>query len=100
MTNVSTAVTDRTYRGAEGFRQWLDDFFEVLGPEARFTADPVALGDDYVVGRLGILGRGAVSGAPVELRFYGVMWIEDGKIARAVGYPSRRAAFDAVGISG
>jgi ketosteroid isomerase-like protein len=97
--NVSTAVTDRTYRGPEGFRQWIGDFFDVLDADARFKAEPVATGDDYVVGKLSIVGRGSVSGAPVDLRYYGVMWIRDGRITRAVGYSTRREALAAVGLS-
>ena len=96
--NVTTAVTDRTYHGSEGFRQWISDFFDVLDAGARFEGEPVAAGDDYVVGTNRIVGRGSVSGAPVDLRYYGVMWIRDGRITRAVGYPTRRAALEAVGL--
>ena len=97
--NVTTAVTDRTYHGSEGFRQWISDFFDVLDDDARFEGEPVANGDDYVVGTNRIVGRGSVSGAPVDLRYYGVIWIRDGRITRAVGYPTRRAALEAVGRS-
>ena len=96
--NVTTAVTDRTYYGSEGFRQWISDFFDVLDPDARFEGEPVATGDDYVVGSNRIVGRGSVSGAPVDLRYYGVIWIRGGRITRAVGYPTRRAALEAVGL--
>ncbi|MDQ4040662.1 MAG: nuclear transport factor 2 family protein [Actinomycetota bacterium] len=96
--NVTTAVTDRVYHGAEGVRQWMSDFFDVLGEDARYEARPIADGDDYVVGDIRIIGRGAASGAPVELRHYGVMWARDGKIVRAVGYPTRRAALEADGL--
>jgi ketosteroid isomerase-like protein len=37
-------------------------------------------------------------GAPAELRYYGVMRVENGRITRAVGYPSRREALAAVGL--
>ena len=98
MENVATAVTDRTYHGSEGVRQWISDFFDVLDADARHESEPIAAGDDYVVGKLRIVGRGSVSGAPVDLRFYGVIWIRDGRITRAVGYPTRREALDAVGL--
>jgi hypothetical protein len=32
------------------------------------------------------------------MRYYGVAWIRDGKITRAVGYPNRRQALEAVGL--
>jgi ketosteroid isomerase-like protein len=98
MENVSTAVTEQTYYGPEGFRQWMSDFFDVL-EDGEHTAEPIAVGDDYCVGRLGIVGRGAVSGAPVSLQYFGVMWVRDGRITRAIGYPTRRAAFEAVGLA-
>jgi ketosteroid isomerase-like protein len=99
MENVTTAVTDRVYHGAEGVRQWISDFFDVLDDDARYEARPIEAGDDWVVGDISIVGHGSVSGAPVNLRHYGVLWIRDGKIARAVGYASRREALQAVGLS-
>ncbi len=96
--NVTTAVTDRVYHGAEGVRQWMEDFFDVLGEDARYEARPIADGDDYAVGDIRIVGHGAASGVPLELRHYGVMWVRDGQIVRAVGYPTRRAALEAVGL--
>lgn len=98
MENVATAVTDRTYYGREGFREWIRDFFDVLDEEARHEAVPIESGDNYVIAKLRIVGRGAGSGAPVDLRWYGVMWIRDGKVTRAVGYASRREALRAVGL--
>jgi ketosteroid isomerase-like protein len=98
MENVTTAVTDRVYHGAEGVRQWISDFFDVLDDDARYEARPIEAGDDYVVGDISIVGRGSVSGAPLDLRHYGVMWIRDGKITRAVGYATRREALEAVGL--
>ena len=95
---VTTAVTDGTYRGADGLRQWISDFFDVLGEDGRYETRPVEAGDDYVVGEVGIVGSGAVSGAPMNLHHYGVVWIRDGKITRAVGYPTCREALDAVGL--
>ncbi len=96
--NVITAVTDRTYHGAEGVRQWIADFFDVLDEDARYEVRPIASGDDFVVGYSRIFGRGATSGMPVDLRFYGVAWIRGGKMVRAVGYPTRREAFAAAGL--
>jgi ketosteroid isomerase-like protein len=96
--NVTTAVTDRTYRGTEGVRQWISDFFDVLDEDARYEGEVIEAGDDYVVVKVRFVGRGFVSGAPVEMRYYGVAWIRDGKITRAVGYPNRRQALEAVGL--
>ena len=100
MENVSTAVTDRTYHGSEGARQWMSDFFDVLGEGARHEAEPIEVGDEYVVSKLRFVGHGASSGAPVDMRWYGVMWVREGKVTRAAGYATRREALEAVGLSG
>lgn len=94
--NVETAVTDGVYHGPEGVRQWISDFFDVFGEGASYEAQVIEDGEDYVVGDIRIVGRGSASGVPLELRHYGVMWIQDGKITRAVGYPTRRKALEAV----
>lgn len=93
---VSTAVTEGTYHGAEGLRHWISDFFDVLGEDGRYEVQPLEVGDDYVIGHINIVGSGAVSGAPLALRHYGVMWFRNGKITRAVGYPTREEAHAAV----
>jgi ketosteroid isomerase-like protein len=97
--NVSTAVTDRTYYGANGVREWLADFFEALDEAATYeTEEILAHGEDFVVARVRIVGHGARSGAPVELRWVSVNWFRDGKMTRTVGYARRREAFQAVGL--
>jgi ketosteroid isomerase-like protein len=98
--NVSTAVTDRTYYGANGVREWRADFFEALDENARYETEKVlAHGEDFVVARVRIVGHGARSGAPVELRWVSVTWFRDGKMTRTVGYARRREALQAVGLA-
>jgi len=36
MENVPTAVTDKTYVGAEGVREWIKDMFEAFDDDARY----------------------------------------------------------------
>ena len=99
--NARTAVTDRTYHGAEGLREWIDDFFGLLDDDARYEAQPIEVGDDYVVGEINIVGRPRGSGADavLSLPHYGVMWVQDGKIASVAGYLTRHEALEAVGLS-
>jgi ketosteroid isomerase-like protein len=98
--NVSTAVTDRTYYGADGAREWRADFFETLDENARYeTEETLADGEDFVVARVRIVGHGARSGAPVELRWVSVTWFRDGKMTRTVGYARHREALKAVGLT-
>jgi ketosteroid isomerase-like protein len=94
--NLPTAVTDKTYVGPEGAREWMLDMFEGFDDEAVFEQEIVRAGDDHFVSLLSIRGRGSASGAPLELRWAAVIWIRDGIIARGGGYASRRDAFEAV----
>jgi ketosteroid isomerase-like protein len=100
MENVSTAVTHRTYSGAAGVEEWLSDFFDVLDPtDARYEAEFTNDGANYVVAKILIAGRGRVSGVPMEMPHWGVLWIRNGKITRAVGFATQREALKAVGLS-
>lgn len=97
--NATTAVTDATYYGYEGALQWRQDFFDVV-EDAHYEIDEIlAQADDYVVIANHLTGRGASSGAPVDLRWASVFWFRDGKIARVAGFNSRRAALEAVGLA-
>jgi ketosteroid isomerase-like protein len=97
--NATTAVTDATYFGYEGGLQWRRDLFDVVD-EARLEIDEVlATGPDYVVVANRLVGRGSSSGAPFDLRWASVFWLRGGQVARTVGYNTRRAALEAVGLS-
>jgi ketosteroid isomerase-like protein len=98
--NTSTAVTDRTYYGAEGVLEWINDFFDAFEEGAQYeTEEILADGEDFVVAVVRIVGRGARSGAPLVLRWVNVSWFAGGRGTRSVGYLSRREALEAVGLS-
>jgi ketosteroid isomerase-like protein len=100
LSNATTAVTDATYHGYEGALQWRRDMFDVVD-DARYEIDEIlAAHDDYVVAANHLVGRGSSSGAPVDLRWVTAFWFRDGKLARVAGYNTRRAALEAVGLSG
>ena len=95
--NATTAVTDATYHGYDGALKWRSDLFDVV-EEGRFHVHEILVtGPDYVAFANSIVGRGRLSGAPVELTWASVLWFREGRIARAEGYNSRRAALEAVG---
>jgi ketosteroid isomerase-like protein len=99
MENRASAVTDYTYYGERGWREWMSDLFESFADGARFGVEEVlAVGDDFVAARFFVVGTGAGSGEPLEFRWTGVTWFSEGKAIRAVGYTSRREALDAVGL--
>lgn len=99
MENRVTAVTDNTYRGTEGWREWMSDLFDVFAEGARYEVEEIiAAGDDFVVAMLCVAGRGARSGLPITFRWAGVTWFRGNKAIRAVGYPTREQALEAVGL--
>jgi ketosteroid isomerase-like protein len=101
MENTSTAVTDKTYYGADGVREWISDFLDAFEEGARHEIEEViAVGEDFVVSIVHFAGHGARSGAPLVLRWVNVTWFHDDKMIRAVGYTSRREALEAVGLEG
>ncbi len=95
--NASNAVTDKTYRGASGAREWQHDFFDVLDEDARFEiTEIVEAAEDYLVVHNRLVGTGSASGAPFDMEWCSAWWFRDGRLARGVGYNSRRAALAAV----
>jgi len=97
--NAATAVTDKTYYGAAGVREWVRDMFEGMDEDSRYEIEEIlADGEDYVVARVRLVGHGVRSGAPVTLRWVSVMWFEGGKATRGRGYLRRREALKAVGL--
>jgi ketosteroid isomerase-like protein len=97
MDNRRSAVTDYTYRGAVGFRDWMSDVFEVFANGARYEVDEIiAVRDELVAATVCITGRGARSKMPLEFRWTGVTWFREGRVTRITGYASRRDALEAV----
>ena len=93
MENTSTAVTDNTYVGAEGVREWIRDMFEAFDEDSRYETEEILdEGEDFVVARNRVVGHGARSGAPVTLRWVSVIWFHDGKMTRTAGYLVAAAA--------
>jgi len=99
MENHASSVTDYTYHGVTGWRDWMNDIFEEFTTGARYEVeDIIAVGDEFVVATFCIVGRSARSGMPLEFRWVGVTWFRDGQATRAVGYSTRGEALAAAGI--
>jgi ketosteroid isomerase-like protein len=99
MENRVTAVTDNTYHGADGWREWMGDLFDVFAAGARYEVEEIiAASDEYVAAIICVSGIGARSGLPLSFRWAGVTWFHDGKAVRAVGYANRSDALEAVGL--
>jgi len=97
--NYVTAVTDNTYYGAAGWREWMSDLFDIFAPGVRYeTEEIIADGDDFVAAAVRLVGRGARSGMPIVFRWSTVVWFHNGRATRVVGYTSAREALEAVGL--
>ena len=97
--NASTAVTDKTYIGPDGWREWREDMFSAFGNDVRLQVDKViADSDDYVIAVTSLKGRGAASDAPLELRWVNVCWFRDRSLVRVGGFLHIREALKAVGL--
>lgn len=100
MENHVSTMTDYEYRGASGWRDWMNDVFELFAEGARYEVEElVAVGEDFVVALFCLGGRGAQSGLPLEFRWVGLSWFRNGKLLRAVAYANRRDALEAAGVS-
>jgi hypothetical protein len=99
MENATTAVTDKTYFGLAGCLEWRADLAEGFAPGMRFeTEEILAESEDFVIGRQALIGTGAISGAPLHLRWVTVMFFDAGRASRVVGYNTRRQALEAMGV--
>jgi hypothetical protein len=97
--NIVTAVTDKTYYGAAGCLEWLNEMTEAFAQGWRCEVESIlADSHEFVVGGLAFMATGAHSGAPLHLRWIGVAWFRDGKVARMAGYSHRFEALKAVGL--
>lgn len=98
--NRVTAVTDNTYLGADGWREWMSDLFDMFADGARYEVEEiVASGKDFVAATLCVTGRGARSGLPITFRWVGVTWFRGEKAVRVIGYATREDALRAVGLT-
>jgi ketosteroid isomerase-like protein len=99
MENRASSVTDYTYHGAAGWRDWMNDIFEEFAPNARYQVEDILTAtEDFVIAVFRIAGHSARSGDTLEFRWTGVTWFRDGQAARAVGYANRAEAFAAAAV--
>jgi ketosteroid isomerase-like protein len=95
----ATAVTGGTLVGEQGWREWMSEFFDAFGDDARMQVDEIlAEGEDYVAALVSLVGPGATSEIPLTLRWANVWWLREGQIVRAAGFLHTREALRAVGL--
>jgi ketosteroid isomerase-like protein len=100
MFTVQSLVEGGGYRGAEGFREWLISWSEMFGEEWESSvADARALDEERVLITGWVKVRGLGGGVPVEQRFWVLMTLREGKVARSEVYTDRGQALEAAELS-
>ena len=88
---------DTLYDGHEGFRRWWQASRDPWTDVEAVIDEITPVGDHALVVRNTMRGKGAGSGVAVELPFFSVYDLRDGKIARRRLYPERHEALEAAG---
>jgi ketosteroid isomerase-like protein len=85
--------------GRAEVREWFEDLLEIMESLRAEREKITGLSDDRLFVEIVLTARGKGSGVPVELRFWGVFWLAEGKIARRqVFFWIGDEALEAVGL--
>ncbi len=99
MEQHTSAATDYLYRGAPGWREWINDLLEEFAEDARCEVEEiVAAEEDFVLANIRVRGRAVHSGVPLEFRWAEVTWFRDGRATRVAGFTTDSEALLAVGM--
>jgi ketosteroid isomerase-like protein len=89
-----------TYEGAEGIGAFMDEWLSAFNAsDWQIEASELIDAGDQVVAVIRQRGRGAASGADVELEAAQLITVREGKAARIVTYLTRAEALEAAGLS-
>ena len=95
MKNRASSITDYTYRGPSGWRDWTKDLFEEFCSEPKLTIERIVAADDaVVVATYCVAGTSVHNDAPVEFRWSGVTWFADRQATRSIGCTSPEEALE------
>ena len=96
MVNRASTVTDRVYRGAMGWRDWMNDIFEEFHEDARYDLDELlAATDEFVVASYSIAGTSVRSHRPLDFRWVGVTWFYRRRAIHSLAHSARSRALEA-----
>src|SRR5919108_3933232 len=87
----------RSFKGWEAMKEQWDDMFASV-PDFRSEPEAIVDAGDYVVATIHNTGRGASSGAAVEMDVPVVLEICEGKLVRLEVFETRAEALEAVGL--
>lgn len=96
--NFDEAFTGGPYDGHEGLKQWWADLEEMFDEPRIEFENAIDLEDGRVLTFQRMIGRFKITGIDLDLPWAAIMTTRDGKVARAVGYASRRQALRDAGL--
>jgi ketosteroid isomerase-like protein len=93
--SVLAASEGKAYRGSEGGREYVEDLEDAW---ADFRSEPERFihGADAILSVVRSVGRGRVSGVPVDVRTAVIWTVREGKIRRGVAYLDPSEALEAL----
>ena len=86
-----------SYRGADGFRRFLDSFWDEFD-EPRVELGEVIAAGDKVVAAVTFRGRGKHSGIATSWDLWQLWTLRDGKAVRGQAFTKKAEAFEAAGL--
>ena len=87
-----------TYRGADGFRRFLDSFWDEFDEPRAELGQLIAEGDQ-VLASVTFTGRGKHSGVVTSFDLWQLWTLRNGKAVRGQGFTSKEEALEASGLS-
>ena len=87
-----------TYRGADGFRQFLDSFWDEFDEPTVELGEVIASGDQ-VLASVTFRGRGKHSGITTDWHLWQLWTLLDGKAVRGQAFTRKEEALEAAGLS-
>jgi ketosteroid isomerase-like protein len=97
--HTATEVLDPIYRGREGLRHWMTEFFESWDALRVEPEEFLHAGPDRMLVALRLKGRGKGSGVDTDMLLYELMTIRDGRLVQRLSFRNRAEALEAAGLS-
>ena len=86
------------YRSHDDLRNWVETMFEVWTEDSYYELVELLPEGDFVIATVRAHAKGRGSGVPIELTFFQVFEIDEGKVRRAWAFFEKDEAQQAAGL--
>ncbi len=101
MEHPTSSMTDHTYRGPGGWRDWINDLFEEFSGCPRLTIEAILTArETVVVASYRLAGSSVHTGEPIEFFWSAVTWFEERRATRSIACTSAEEALAILGRGG